>query len=504
MFPKTAREPQGRCCGWNGTPVFSPKGWLAPSSDAELCHAIDSVHGWGFRLRAVGSGRACSAGGGTSGYVMDTSGLQQPLEVDQRALTITVEAGMTLGHLCDLARENGMALASFGGQRARTVGGALALGSGSGPSLRHMPLHDCAVELVIVSPSGQRITVHEPASGANRVPIGRDGSRPTASLAAAIPGYGYDLSASPVSGGGGRGGGHGGGAGGGHGGAASVPGATTVLSASMASGSSPNSVSSFASSFASHSTATSGAESKTSGSSALPPLKPIAQSSFDDSGTHVAWIHHNTGNNNNNNNNNSDDDPERAERHRQQYVAQQQQQQQQQQYQHHHHHQQPQSLLPSSAGLSSDSNSTTLGGMTVEPAIPPPPDAFEERDHAAAILSLGRLGVIYSVTLRCVPRYSVAFRTESQPLSVTLHALAATAVRHEFVRFAWWPHTQIATVTTGHAVSPDKGAPGGKGYAFFLFLFLFCVCACVGLVFVLMWRVAWFEIFFSRGPLPNR
>jgi len=73
------------------------------------------------------------------------------------------------------------------------------------------------------------------------------------------------------------------------------------------------------------------------------------------------------------------------------------------------------------------------------------------KDHEAfkaAQVSLGALGVISTVTLRCVPAYNIRSVQEPTRVDVLLDSLDERCSENDHFEFFWWPHTEWAQAIT--------------------------------------------------------
>ena len=70
-------------------------------------------------------------------------------------------------------------------------------------------------------------------------------------------------------------------------------------------------------------------------------------------------------------------------------------------------------------------------------------DAFK-----AAQVSLGALGVISTVTLRCVPAYNIRSVQQPTPVDELLDSLDERCRENDHFEFFWWPHTEWAQAIT--------------------------------------------------------
>ena len=82
-------------------------------------------------------------------------------------------------------------------------------------------------------------------------------------------------------------------------------------------------------------------------------------------------------------------------------------------------------------------------GSILECSADKDPEAFK-----AAQVSLGALGVISTVTLRCVPAYNIRSVQEPTPVDLLLDSLDERCRENDHFEFFWWPHTVWAQAIT--------------------------------------------------------
>ncbi|NJP31210.1 D-arabinono-1,4-lactone oxidase [Micromonospora thermarum] len=88
------------------------------------------------------------------------------------------------------------------------------------------------------------------------------------------------------------------------------------------------------------------------------------------------------------------------------------------------------------------------------------PDVF-----AAARVSLGALGVLVDVTLRCVDAFVLLAHERPAPLAGVLADLPALLRRHDHVEFYWFPYTDRVQVKTNDRVpADDRPLPRWRGW----------------------------------------
>ncbi|PZF91020.1 D-arabinono-1,4-lactone oxidase [Micromonospora deserti] len=88
------------------------------------------------------------------------------------------------------------------------------------------------------------------------------------------------------------------------------------------------------------------------------------------------------------------------------------------------------------------------------------PDVF-----AAARVSLGALGVLVEVTLRCVDAFVLHAHERPAPLDAVLGELPALIETHDHVEFYWFPYTARVQVKTNDRVpTDDRPLPRWRGW----------------------------------------
>ena len=92
------------------------------------------------------------------------------------------------------------------------------------------------------------------------------------------------------------------------------------------------------------------------------------------------------------------------------------------------------------------------------------PDAFK-----AAQVSLGALGVISTVTLRCVPAYNIRSLQEPKPVDELLESLDDRCRENDHFEFFWWPHTEWAqAITNTRTQDPPSDAQRRAGFGAYI------------------------------------
>lgn len=116
---------------WARNITFTAARFHRPGSVAELQKIIADSRS----LRVLGTGHSFNAIADTAGDLVSVAGLPRTVELDERAATVTVSAGLRFGELTDAVHRAGLALHNLGSLPHISVAGACATGthgSGSG------------------------------------------------------------------------------------------------------------------------------------------------------------------------------------------------------------------------------------------------------------------------------------------------------------------------------------------------------------------------------------
>lgn len=102
-------------------------------------------------------------------------------------------------------------------------------------------------------------------------------------------------------------------------------------------------------------------------------------------------------------------------------------------------------------------------GDVIECSAQSNPDVFQ-----AAQVSLGALGVLSTVTLRCVPAYNIRSVQEPHKVDELLDRFDELCATNDHFEFFWWPHTEwaqaITNTRTPDAASARERRTGPRAY----------------------------------------
>jgi hypothetical protein len=155
-----AFEKRKRWRNHTGNQSVEPLRIYRPATLAELREIVRTAEADGATVRAVGSGHSWSDVALTTGYLVRTDRIGDPLEVDCRRpdwsgpQLVRVEAGMRIRALNRHLDKQGLALTQMGGYDAQTVAGVVST-STHGSGLEFGPLCDFVQTLDLVAARGR-------------------------------------------------------------------------------------------------------------------------------------------------------------------------------------------------------------------------------------------------------------------------------------------------------------------------------------------------------------
>jgi len=130
---------------------------LAPSSQEEVAAALAEASRAGRPVVPVGGGTRSRRGAPAPADAVDlsTAALDRVIEHTPADLTLTVEAGAPVAALAERLAEAGQCWPQADARPGGTVGGALAAGASGRSRLRHGPVRDSLLEVVIATGDGR-------------------------------------------------------------------------------------------------------------------------------------------------------------------------------------------------------------------------------------------------------------------------------------------------------------------------------------------------------------
>jgi FAD/FMN-containing dehydrogenase len=146
---------------WMGNQSCDPVAVRQPRSLAEMKEVVRHARAEGQTVRAFGARHSWSPLVPTAGYLVDMTKLNRCLEVDRRAGTIRVEAGITLEEMTDAAFAAGLAIPSPTVATSFTIGGMVATGS-HGTGMQTETFSDAVIGFTLVNADGEVVELSEP------------------------------------------------------------------------------------------------------------------------------------------------------------------------------------------------------------------------------------------------------------------------------------------------------------------------------------------------------
>lgn len=148
----TTTRPRWR--NWAGNERCVPECVVRPTSEAEIAAVVRDAFVRGGHVKTAGSGHSFTPLVVTDDVLVDLSRYRQVLAVDERARTVTVQAGITLRTLSRELARRGLALENLGDIASQTVAGAISTGT-HGTGLRFGILSTQVVAMRLVLGTGQ-------------------------------------------------------------------------------------------------------------------------------------------------------------------------------------------------------------------------------------------------------------------------------------------------------------------------------------------------------------
>ncbi len=144
----TTTRPRWR--NWAGNERCVPARAVRPVSEEQLVAVVRDAFGRGGHVKTAGSGHSFTPLVLTDDVLVDLSRYRQVLAVDERAATVTVQAGITLRRLNRELAGRGLALENLGDIAYQTVAGAISTGThGTGLAFGILSTQVVAMRLVL-------------------------------------------------------------------------------------------------------------------------------------------------------------------------------------------------------------------------------------------------------------------------------------------------------------------------------------------------------------------
>jgi L-gulono-1,4-lactone dehydrogenase len=148
---------------WLGNHRARPNDVASPASVEDVVQAVETAKARHQRIRVLGAGFAWSPLVPLDGLLISTKKLSAVRHIDHRRCQITVETGMLLSELVEIAARNGMSVKSTSMFLGLSVGGLIATGS-HGTGRNAATFGDAVVGFELVKADGSVLKVDAPGS----------------------------------------------------------------------------------------------------------------------------------------------------------------------------------------------------------------------------------------------------------------------------------------------------------------------------------------------------
>lgn len=145
---------------WSRSHRAEPTWIHAPTTVDGVRRAIERVRERGGTVRPLGSSHSFSAAARPDDAQLTVDALSGLVELDRPRGRVTVLAGTTIGDLCALLVEHGLALDNLGDIDRQTIAGAISTGT-HGTGLRHQSIGASVVAATLVTADGSVLRVSE-------------------------------------------------------------------------------------------------------------------------------------------------------------------------------------------------------------------------------------------------------------------------------------------------------------------------------------------------------
>ncbi|RKX74669.1 MAG: FAD-binding oxidoreductase [Spirochaetes bacterium] len=138
-----------------------PLAVVKPTREEQVSEVLKACSEWSIPVTARGGGTGLSAGCVPSkrGIVLSLEKLNKKIEVDEENLCITVEAGVTLKQLYDVAEEAGLFFPPHPGDESATVGGMIATNAGGARAVKYGTIKQFVRGLKVALADGEIISL---------------------------------------------------------------------------------------------------------------------------------------------------------------------------------------------------------------------------------------------------------------------------------------------------------------------------------------------------------
>ncbi|KAI9238208.1 MAG: L-gulonolactone oxidase-like protein [Podila humilis] len=141
---------------WARTFRCVPEQYYTPNTEAEIVKIIHLARILGKKVKAIGTGHSPSDLACTDGFMINTDKLDHLIEVDQKNMTITVEAGMKLHKLHDILELHELAMSNLGSISDQSVAGVMSTAT-HGTGAEYPSLCASVLDMTMITATGERL-----------------------------------------------------------------------------------------------------------------------------------------------------------------------------------------------------------------------------------------------------------------------------------------------------------------------------------------------------------
>lgn len=145
---------------WSRTVRCSPSQWVTPRVEGQVVEAVRTAANRGLGVRVAGAGHSFNQLACTEDVLLDLSRYTGVLDIDRRAMTVTVRGGTRLAEVNAALDRAGLALANIGTLDTQSVAGAISTGN-HGTGIAHRPFSAQVAALRLVTADGTVLSLDD-------------------------------------------------------------------------------------------------------------------------------------------------------------------------------------------------------------------------------------------------------------------------------------------------------------------------------------------------------
>ena len=152
---------------WSATKRVPCERYVQPETPAAVKDAVEWAHVHRKRLRPVGSALSPNGAAFNEDGMISMALLDEVLEVDERNMTVTTQAGARVAEVTERLRPFGLTLVNYASIREQQIGGFTQVGA-HGTGAKTPPLDETVTKLKLVTPAKGEVTLSatDPDGGA--------------------------------------------------------------------------------------------------------------------------------------------------------------------------------------------------------------------------------------------------------------------------------------------------------------------------------------------------